>query len=59
MYLAISGVLFAIYFLNVLLGSQGISTYLSDIQEMLTLLAAVIFFVLAILKREAAAKESK
>ena len=59
MYLGISAVLFAIYFLNVLLGSMGLDPYLGNVPEMLTLLAATIFFVFAILKREAAAKKSE
>ena len=59
MYLGISAVLFAIFFLNVLLGSMGIDPYLDNVAEMLTLLAATVFFVLAILRREAAAKEPR
>lgn len=44
--------LFSLYFANVVMGSMGKQLFLSDIQEMLTLLAACIVFVIGILFRE-------
>jgi hypothetical protein len=58
MYLGISAILFAIFFLNVLIGSMISTPYLGVVPEMLTLLAAAVFFVLEILRREAAEKKS-
>lgn len=49
--------LFAVFTLNVGLGSLTGSTFLSDIHEMLVLFAAAILFVVAIIKREAATKD--
>jgi ABC-type nickel/cobalt efflux system permease component RcnA len=57
MYLGISAILFAVFFLNVLIGSMGLTPYLEVVSEMLTLLAAAVFFVLEILRREAAEKK--
>ncbi len=51
----ISGGLFLLFFANVVAGSLGIKVFLTDIQEMLTLFAACIFFVVVILFRERAA----
>ena len=59
MYLAISAALFAVFFGNVLMGSMGAKPFLGVVPEMLTLFAAAIFFVLEILRREAAAKDSR
>ncbi len=59
MYLWVSAALFAVFILNVLLGSLGIKPNLGNVPEMLTLLAAVIFFVLEILRREAADRKSQ
>ncbi len=59
MFLGISASLFAVFFLNVLLGSFGGTPYLNDVSEMLLLLVVVLFFVAAILKKEAAAIRSK
>lgn len=59
MYLGISAILFAAYLANVLIGSMGSKPYLGVVPEMLTLLAAVVFFVLEILRREAADTKSK
>jgi hypothetical protein len=53
MYLIISAVIFAVYFANVLLGAFTSTAFLGDVGEMLVLFAATIFFVVAILKREA------
>ncbi|MGB5870440.1 MAG: hypothetical protein WBH04_09590 [Albidovulum sp.] len=49
-------VIFAIFGLNVGLGAAGGPVFLSDVGELLTLFAAVVLFVVAILKKEAAAK---
>lgn len=48
--------LFAIFTLNVVLGALGIGSFLNDVQEMLTLFATAIAFVVAILKKEASAE---
>lgn len=50
-------VLFAIYALNVVLGSMGAGVFLGDVGEMLVLFAASAMFVVAILQREAAKKD--
>ncbi len=57
MYLIIATVLFGAFFLNVFLGASGGGLQLGDVPEMLVLMVSVLFFVAAILKREAAAKE--
>lgn len=49
--------LFGAFFLNVLIGSFGSKPFLNDVPEMLLLLAAVIFFVIAILKAEKTHKD--
>ncbi|MGB7271511.1 MAG: hypothetical protein WBC90_18550 [Albidovulum sp.] len=49
-------VIFAIFGLNLSLGAAGGPVFLSDVGELLTLLAAVVLFVVAILKKEAAEK---
>ena len=50
---------FAVYFLNVLLGGPlHRRPWMSDVQEMLTLYAAVIFFVVGTLCREAEANRA-
>jgi hypothetical protein len=56
MSLAVSSVLAAVFVLNVALGASGSGTFLSDLQEMLVLLAASIAFTVAILRREAQAR---
>ncbi|MFV1853138.1 MAG: hypothetical protein ACMZ66_20895 [Thalassospira sp.] len=57
--MGIAVVLFAIYFLNVFLGAVAGNQILKDVFEMLVLAASTLFFVIAILKSEAAAKKSK
>lgn len=56
----LSLLIFAIYFLNVLLGGplHG-HPWMTDVQEMLTLYAAVVFFVVGTLCREAEANRAK
>jgi len=56
MHMGISVVLFGLYFLNVSLGAFGTAAFLGDISEMLLLAISALFFVVAILKREAATK---
>lgn len=56
----VSLLIFAIYFLNVLLGGPlNGHPWMTDVQEMLTLYAAVIFFVIGTLCREAEANRAK
>jgi hypothetical protein len=57
MTMGISAILFAGFFLNVFLGASGRGAILGNVQEMLLLVLSVLFFVAAILKREAAAKK--
>jgi hypothetical protein len=57
MYMGIAVFLFAGFFLNVFLGASGGGLHLSEVSEMLVLTTSVLFFVAAILKREAAAKK--
>lgn len=45
-------VIFLVYFSNVVAGAAGIGVFLGDVPEMLTLLVACIFFVLAMLAHE-------
>lgn len=56
MSLAVSSLLAAVFVLNIVLGAFGSGTFLSDVQEMLVLLAASTAFVAAILRREARAR---
>ena len=53
-----SACLFAVFLVNVLMGSFGGNGFLSDVSEMLVLFVSAIFFVIAILKKEAEAKET-
>lgn len=54
----VAGALFLVYFANVLLGAVTGSTILGDVSEMLVLFVASIFFVVAILRREAEARSA-
>ncbi len=57
--LGLSLLIFAIYFLNVLFGGPlGRKPWMSDVSEMLTLFAAVIFFVAGTICREAQSSRS-
>lgn len=58
MYMGIAAFLFAGFFLNVFLSASGGGLNLSEVAEMLILTTSVLFFVAAILKAEAAAKEN-
>ncbi|MGR3570220.1 hypothetical protein [Brevirhabdus sp.] len=53
MSMLIAAILFAIFAADVIIGSTGGKVFLSDVGEMLMLLGASVFFVVAILKREA------
>ena len=57
MMLLIAAVLACVYVGNVLLGALAGAPVLDDVAEMLVLFAASIFFVAAILRREADAKK--
>lgn len=57
MFLAASVIVFAVYFSNVALGAFAGTAFLGDVGEMLVLFAAVILFVVAILKKEADRKD--
>lgn len=57
--LLIAALFFAVFVTNVVLGSAGRQVFLSDVQEMLVLMAASVAFVVAILKREAQARQHK
>ncbi len=58
MFLAASVVVFVVYFTNVALGAFAGNAFLGDVGEMLVLFAAVILFVVAILKKEADRKDN-
>jgi len=47
-------VIFLVFFSNVVAGAAGMGTFLSDVGEMLTLFAACICFVVAMLAHERA-----
>jgi hypothetical protein len=53
MFLIISFIVFAVFFLNVALGAFADSAFLGDVGEMLVLFCASVLFVVAILKKEA------
>ncbi len=59
MYLVAAAVLFAIFLVNVALGAFSGSPFLGDVGEMLMLFAASIAFVVAVLRREEASKNSE
>ncbi|MFK7867018.1 MAG: hypothetical protein AB8B77_06240 [Alphaproteobacteria bacterium] len=58
-FLVLSGIFFLIFFLNVVMGSLKMPTFLPDIAEMLLLFAACILFVIGVLRIERAHKSSK
>lgn len=49
-------VVFLVFFTNVLLGSAGLTSFLSDVGEAVTLFVAVLFFAIGILLAEAEQK---
>ncbi len=56
MFLALSAITFAVFAVNVGLGAFAGNAFLGDVGEMLVLFATSIFFVVAILQKEAARK---
>ena len=52
-----AAILFAVFTVNVALGSASNSSFLGDVGEMLVLSGVSVFFVIAILKKEAEAKK--
>ena len=50
-----AAILFAVFTVNVALGSASNSSFLGDVGEMLVLSGVSVFFVIAILKKEAEA----
>ena len=52
-----AAVVFLIFLLNVMLGSAGTPMFLGDVGEAVTLVIAVILFVIGILRAEAAARQ--
>ncbi|MBO6757368.1 MAG: hypothetical protein JJ902_13640 [Roseibium sp.] len=56
MLLILAGAFFAVFALNVSIGSFGGSPFLGNVGEMLMFLASSICFVAAVLKKEAAEK---
>ncbi|MXQ09702.1 hypothetical protein GQ651_17795 [Alphaproteobacteria bacterium GH1-50] len=52
MFLLAAGLLFAIYFANVILGASGNASFMGDVSEMLVLFASSICFTVAILRAE-------
>ena len=57
--LIIAAALFALFTINVAMGSFADSSFLGDVGEMLVLFAASIAFVVAVLNREADAAATK
>lgn len=51
-FLGLSGALFLVFFINVVLGALEVSKFLSDSGEVLVLLGAVVAFVVCILTAE-------
>lgn len=58
MFMYASLAIFALFTLNVLIGTLSGAGFLSDVGEMLILLSATILFVVGILRKEAAEKEN-
>jgi hypothetical protein len=59
MFMGISIALFGIFVLNVSMGAFGSGAFLEDVSEMLLMVSSAVFFVAAILVREAKAKANK
>lgn len=57
MMMAIAAFLFVVFFTNVAMGAFGGGVFLGDVPEMLLLASSAVFFVAAILKAEASAKD--
>ncbi len=54
--LAAAAICFVIFFGNVAAGAAGVGVFMGDVAEMLSLVAASIFFVIGVLAREAEAR---
>lgn len=59
MFLFAALILFAVFGLNITLGAFGNAAFLTGVDEMLLLSAAVVTFVVATLRSEAARKRGK
>ncbi|GAB4291337.1 MAG: hypothetical protein Kow0058_10270 [Roseovarius sp.] len=59
MSLLVAALFLAVFAANVAIGSAGGAVFLTDVQEMLVLMAAVIAFVVAILQRESAERRKR
>lgn len=57
--LLIAALFLAIFAANVAIGSAGGKVFLSDVQEMLVLMAAAVSFVVAILQKESARRRDR
>lgn len=57
--LAAAAVCFAIFFGNVAMGAAGVGVFMGDVAEMLSLVAASVFFVVGVLAREASARQDR
>ncbi|RMD89924.1 MAG: hypothetical protein D6811_11440 [Alphaproteobacteria bacterium] len=55
MALLIAAAFFAVFLANVVIGSMGLPVFLTDVQEMLVLMASAVAFVVAMLRAEARA----
>ncbi len=59
LFMIITCVIFLVFFLNVVAGAAGLGVFLSDVGEMLTLLAACVCFVVAMLAYERSATDDR
>ncbi|MBA4783312.1 MAG: hypothetical protein H2045_08870 [Rhizobiales bacterium] len=59
MFLAVTAVLFSVFFGNVVFASQGGVPFLNDVQELIVLMSATAAFVVAILRAEKRELETK
>lgn len=57
-FVAITCIIFLVFFSNVVAGAAGIGSFLSDVGGMLTLFAACACFVIAMLAHERAATDN-
>lgn len=55
----ITCIIFLVFFFNVVAGAAGLGVFLSDVGEMLTLLAACVCFVVAMLAYERSATDDR
>ena len=57
--LAVAAVLFAVFLVNVSAGAFAQSSFLGDVGDMLTLMAASVAFVVGVLQRESAERQAR